>query len=287
MNKQNIQKKQGRKIRKFLSMGMATILVLSPITGEMALAKTAVPALTKSASINKGKTKTITIQKNGTTIKKVTWKSSDKKVATVKANGKLKAIVKGIKKGSVKITASISYKSGKKTLSKKLTCKVTVKEPKSHGKVIESGTCGGDVKWTYYADDTLYIYGKGDMKDFGEQKDAPWAGYYALKEVEIANGITGIGDYAFYECSSVKSITIPKGVTSIGSYAFYGCSSVKSITIPKGVTSVGNCAFYGCSSLKSITIPKGVKSVGSYAFYGCRSLTSITLPEGVKSIENE
>ena len=81
-------------------------------------------------------------------------------------------------------------------------------------------------------------------------------------------GVTSIGNYAFYGCSSLTSVTIPNGVTSIGNYAFYGCSSLTSITIPDGVTSIGIYAFYGCSSLTSITIPDGVTSIGDWAFYG-------------------
>ena len=42
------------------------------------------------------------------------------------------------------------------------------------------------------------------------------------------------------------SYNIPKGVTSIGWYAFYGCSSLREINIPEGVTSIGSSAFSGC-----------------------------------------
>ena len=96
----------------------------------------------------------------------------------------------------------------------------------------------------------------------------------------VFNGlaVTGIGGYAFYNCTSLTSITIPDNVTSIGDSAFTGCSSLMSITIPDNVTSIGDSAFAGCSSLTSITIPDSVTSIGGGAFYGCTGLTSITIP---------
>ena len=36
---------------------------------------------------------------------------------------------------------------------------------------------------------------------------------------------------------------IPDGVTSIGDWAFYGCTSLSEIKLPDGVTSIGNGAF--------------------------------------------
>ena len=102
--------------------------------------------------------------------------------------------------------------------------------------------------------------------------------------VIIPEGVTSIGNQAFYECSNLTSITIPEGVTSIGNEAFCRCSSLTNITIPKSVTSIGNQAFRGCYNLTSITIPDGVTSIGDEAFCGCSSLTSITIPEGVTSI---
>ena len=59
------------------------------------------------------KIKAIATPKN--TDEKITFKSSNKKVATVTSKG----VVKGLKKG----TATITVQSG----SKKMTCKVTVK----------------------------------------------------------------------------------------------------------------------------------------------------------------
>jgi hypothetical protein len=47
----------------------------------------------------------------------------------------------------------------------------------------------------------------------------------------IGNGVTSIGDWAFYECSGLKSVTIPDSVTSIGEGAFAYCSGLTSVTI--------------------------------------------------------
>ena len=106
----------------------------------------------------------------------------------------------------------------------------------------------------------------------------------SLTCITIAENVTSIGDCAFYDCDSLTSVTIPDSVTSIGSSAFWYCTSLTSITIPDSVTSIGEDAFYGCSSLASITIPDSVTSIGSSAFSGCSSLTSITIPDSVTSI---
>ena len=93
----------------------------------------------------------------------------------------------------------------------------------------------------------------------------------SVQKIEIGNGVTSVGDSAFYYCYSLSSITIPDSVTSIGQYTFSVCYSLSSITIPDGVTSIASRAFNNCYSLTSITIPDGVTSIASYAFYYCYS----------------
>ena len=97
-----------------------------------------------------------------------------------------------------------------------------------------------------------------------------------IKTVVIEDGVTSIGNDAFYECTNLTSITIPNSVTRIGSYAFARCKALTSITIPNSVTSIWYDAFLGCSNLTSITIPNSVTSIDLYAFTYCESLTSIT-----------
>ena len=101
-----------------------------------------------------------------------------------------------------------------------------------------------------------------------------------LTSIHIPNGVTTIGDYAFWCCKSLTSIHIPNGVTTIGNRAFGHCKSLTSIHIPDSVTTIGDHAFGGCESLTSIHIPNGVTTIGNSAFGDCKNLTSIQIPKG-------
>ena len=149
---------------------------------------------------------------------------------------------------------------------------------------VVSGTCGDNVYWSF-SNGTLTISGNGKMYDYSSSGSdntsfnttAPWGNHsdYQIKKVIIAQGVSSIGDHAFYGCTSLTSVTIPNSVTSIGSFAFFKCYNLTSITIPNSVTSIGNGAFYGCTSLTSVAIPDSVTSIGDYAFDDCDSLTDV------------
>ena len=82
----------------------------------------------------------------------------------------------------------------------------------------------------------------------------------SIQKIEIGNGVTSIGAYAFGNCYSIASITMPDGVTSIGQYAFSQCGSLASITMPESITSIvaltfGNCygaAFYDFTAYTTV-----------------------------------
>ncbi len=83
------------------------------------------------------------------------------------------------------------------------------------------------------------------------------------------------------------SYTIPDGVTAIGDYAFYCNSKLTSVTIPSSVTSIGESAFQHCTGLTSITIPNSVTSIVNLAFWDCDSLTIVYIPSGVNFVPDK
>ncbi|MBP0972879.1 MAG: leucine-rich repeat protein [Oscillospiraceae bacterium] len=136
--------------------------------------------------------------------------------------------------------------------------------------------------WKLDDDGTLTISGTGKMSYLFK---APWEDYAdSITKVIIEDGITSIGQYAFFGCHNLTSVTIPDSVTSIEKYAFCQCYVLTSVTIPDGVTSLGECVFYDCKSLTSVTIPDGVTSIPEQTFQNCNNLESVTIPDSVTSI---
>ena len=156
--------------------------------------------------------------------------------------------------------------------------------------VVASGTCGAEgdgsnLTWTLDSEGVLTISGSGGMHDYDGPSSPPWYRSRSMvKSAVIADGVTSIGEWAFFGCGSLTSVTIPNSVTSIGRYAFYYCTSLTSVTIPDSVTSIGWLAFNGCTFLTSVTIPDGVTIINDAVFNGCTSLTSVTIPDSVTSI---
>ena len=154
-----------------------------------------------------------------------------------------------------------------------------------------SGSCGENVTWSITNLEgggmLLTISGTGAMTEFSNNKDRPWNDLSkSIKTVTIESGVTSIGNYAFFECTSLTAISIPASVTTIGIHGFEYCSSLTAITIPASVTSIGIFIFRGCSALATVTFEEGSKftTIGNYSFKDCSSLTAITIPASVTSL---
>ena len=146
--------------------------------------------------------------------------------------------------------------------------------------------------WNLSDDGVLIISGNGNMDDyiFGEDSNtqsgaAPWNPEAAkVKRVIITDGVTSIGDYAFFNCVNLTSVEIPDSVTSIGDSAFSQCTSLTDIALPQALTTIGPFTFQYCSSLSSISIPDSVISIEMFAFSHCSNLTSVSFPDSLQII---
>lgn len=147
-----------------------------------------------------------------------------------------------------------------------------------------SGSCGSDLTWTLSAG-TLTITGSGDMTDFTESAPAPWYPYrWEILRLELPDGLTSIGELAFYGCESLVAVSVPDRVTSIGGYAFLECGSLELLSLGSRLESIGEYAFSQCEKLQAVSLPGSLRTIGTKAFYRCQSLPSITVPAGVTSI---
>ena len=153
--------------------------------------------------------------------------------------------------------------------------------------VLATGSCGVSLTYTIYSDFSMVISGMGEMKDYIDDElhiDDDYS--QKITSVVIEDGVSSIGQFAFYDFIRMTSVSIPNSVTKIGNAAFYGCVSLASLDIPSNVTEIGNGAFYGCDALTSIVIPSGVTIISPVLFFNCTGLTSVTIPDGVTEIGN-
>ena len=95
---------------------------------------------------------------------------------------------------------------------------------------IASGSCGSHATWTLDSTGTLTISGRGAMKNYSFSS-APWYSYHDwITAVVVEDGVTAIGEFAFYRFTALQSVTLSASVESVGSYAFYGCGSLSDAT---------------------------------------------------------
>ena len=99
----------------------------------------------------------------------------------------------------------------------------------------------------------------------------------SLRSVQVTHALTLAND-TFNNCSGIESIQLASGLTAIGENAFRNCAALDSLIIPETVTEIGAYAFSGCRGLKEILIPKTVTLLQKGILAGCDSLTKVTVP---------
>ena len=108
-----------------------------------------------------------------------------------------------------------------------------------------------------------------------------------LTNLVVPEGVTSIGERAFFGCSGLTSIDLSNctSLTSIGSSTFEDCGGLTEVDLSNctNLTSIGGAAFSGCSGLTSIDLSNctNLTSIEGVAFYGCSGLTSVTINQYV------
>lgn len=126
-------------------------------------------------------------------------------------------------------------------------------------------------------------------------------------EFVVPEGVTTIGEAAFFGCNEIQSIRLPKSITKIEQWAFADCFSLKELIIPNTISVLEDAIFCKCgvkqvkiptsvkviknnafqySGLTSLNLPDSVEEIGEWAFMGCRSLEKIHISSSVKKMGN-
>ena len=170
------------------------------------------------------------------------------------------------------------------------------------------GAEGSSISWALSVPDEnghytkLTISGSGAMKDFSADltsSDSPWRqGRYEetttygdhtrfcnyITTVVVEEGVTTLGNNAFYFEAKLTSASLPSTLSSIGERSFQGCESLENITIPDAVSEIKASAFDECIALENVVLPSGLTSLGNFAFSQNDSLEAITLTEGLTTM---
>ncbi len=129
-----------------------------------------------------------------------------------------------------------------------------------------------DILWTATKDGVLTLTGSGAMSAFQPQYSHLRA---LIRRVEFSDGVTTVGNNAFFNMEEIAEISLPASLTSIGAYAFYNCRSLAAMTIPDGVTSIDNYAFAHCDALTELKLPRELTALGRAALGYCASLGTL------------
>ena len=174
------------------------------------------------------------------------------------------------------------------TSDMKVYAKLRIDEPDKKG----NQYCGDKAYWEVTSKGVLKITGEGAMYDYAYPELAPW--YFEddgvtrriITGIKVSDKITHIGDYSFYEIGIAKEtdVDLGEGVTSIGNYAFAYSIYLKVAPLTAGVTDIGRSAFEGCMSFTGMIMPESVKNIGEAAFKNCTRLANIVIGVSVKKI---
>lgn len=151
----------------------------------------------------------------------------------------------------------------------------------------------------------LQIEGRGAMSNYGKTSNtAPWSWLRGqIEEVIIDEGITSIGNYAFYQFSEMESLVFPSSITKCGKDAFAYCTNTPRVYITDLEAwlkvdwgNVGTCGisqptmsggylYLNGELLDDVYIPSSITTLRTNVFMKNYGITSIHIPSSVTDFQ--
>ncbi len=97
-----------------------------------------------------------------------------------------------------------------------------------------------------------------------------------IEKVIIPSSIQSIGNFAFQDCSNLTEVVFNEGLTFIGDSAFWGCG-MKKIELPNSLETIYPYAFFWCHNLEEAIIGEGLNDICNGTFNGCENLKTVTI----------
>lgn len=99
----------------------------------------------------------------------------------------------------------------------------------------------------------------------------------------IPDGVTAIGERAFWFVKGIDTLVIPDTVTEIGSDAFYDAEITGKLTIPGSVAVLPEYSF-SSSYINELVISEGVTAIAEHSLIGAE-IRKLTLPASLESVD--
>ena len=149
-----------------------------------------------------------------------------------------------------------------------------------------AGSCGDNARWSYDDNGTLSITGTGGTDNYNwDESDRPWEQYKdAITTVNIGDGITYIGDDAFYKYTNLATINGGNNLINVGIEAFYKTQWMEAARTSTTVVYLGHVAYCGTGVSGDVTLADGTITIAPDAFSNNHTITSVTIPASVTRI---
>ena len=102
-----------------------------------------------------------------------------------------------------------------------------------------------------------------------------------LLSVTIPASVSTIAEEAFYDCPNLSNVDMANGVASIADFAFSDCLKLTNITIPGSVTNIEYDAFWDSANLAGVYFTGNAPTVGAVPFQSDTHATIYYLPGAI------